>query len=119
MATLLSQLGTLIKNRLASSESPVAAASPSLEMSSNHKVIPVDASLNAVDFQVADGEIKAGYRSILIVKSGTNNVSITRSGTTTTINGGTTESFSTPTAHTHIFVTCMEDDVISVASAAP
>lgn len=97
----------------------VIAASPTLDMTFNNRVIPVDASSNAVDFQVADDEFTAGFRCILEVKDGTNNISITRSGSTATINGGTTKSYTTPTAYTHIYVTCSEDNELVVSKSDP
>lgn len=97
----------------------ITAASPTLDMTSNNKVIPVDASSNAVDFQVADDEFTAGYRCTLEVKDGTNNISISRSESTATINGGTTKSYTTPTAYTHIHVTCSEDNKLVVTKSDP
>lgn len=97
----------------------ITAASPTLDMTSNNKVIPVDASSNAVDFQVADDEFTAGYRCTLEVKDGTNNISISRSGSTATINGGTTKSYTMPTAYTHIYVTCSEDNELVVSKSDP
>ena len=97
----------------------ITAASPTLDMTDNNKVIPVDASSNAVDFQVADDEFTAGFRCILQVKDGTNNISLSRSGSTATINGGTTKSYTTPAAYTHVHVTCAEDNELVVSKSDP
>lgn len=110
---------TLLEIATLKGNAAITAASPTLDMTSNNKVIPVDASSNAVDFQVADDEFTAGYRCTLEVKDGTNNISISRSESTATINGGTTKSYTTPTAYTHIHVTCSEDNKLVVTKSDP
>jgi hypothetical protein len=117
MSSLMTQVGNFIRDRLLSAKSPITAASPDLDMSFNQKVVPVDTSSNSVDFQIDDGVIKAGLRCIIEVKDGTNNISFTRTGSTATINGGTSKSYTTPSAYTHIHVTCGEDDELTVTSS--
>lgn len=97
----------------------ITAASPTLDMTFNNRNIQVDTSSNTVDFQVADDEITEGFRCVLLVDDATNNVSITRSGSTATINGGTTKSYTTPAVGTHILISCGVDNELHVAKIDP
>jgi hypothetical protein len=117
MSSLMTQIGDFIKDKFLSAKSPITAASPDLDMSFSQKVVPVDTGSNSVDFQVDDGVMKAGFRCSIEVKDGTNNISFTRTGSNATINGGTSKSYTTPSAYTHIHVTCGEDDELTVTSS--
>lgn len=97
----------------------IVAPSPTVDMTFNNKTLTVDTNSNPVDFQFADDEFNNTFRMVVVVKDGTSNVSFTRSGSTATINGGSTKSYTTPTAHTMFIVACTEDNKLSVAKLDP
>lgn len=92
----------------------VSAASPTLDMTFNNKVIPVDIS-TTVDFQVADDVFTAGFRCVLLVVTAGANLSLSRSGSTAAINDGTTKVFTAPVAYTQVLVCCGEDNKLSAS----
>lgn len=99
--------------------SVISSTSPTLDMSFNNRIVPVDTDTAGavIDFQVGDDVFTAGFRCIIQVITSTHDVSFTRSGSTALINGGSTKNFVIPADHSHLLVTCGEDNKLSISKS--
>jgi len=86
-----------------------------LTMDYDNKVIVANPSAGDVTLSIGDDVAKAGFRAIVQVTDATNNVIVSRSGSTATVNGGTSKSYSSLTIYDQLIITCGEDNKLVVS----